>query len=699
MNGLATQSLSLHFSPLIPVEALFVFGFIIAVLIAAQIITSHRIPFLRALSFAAFLFILSGPSVHEEKREAVPGIVALIVDESASQSFGERTKRRNAALQYIENTLGPHESFDLRVSRAPLEGALAGQSNLFTALEEVFADVPESQRAGAIFISDGQIHDIPGIEAIQSEYGPVHLLITGEKNETDRRIVITNAPAFGIVGQDISVNFRIEDSGKLKQANAHVTLRLSDGTERRDIAPIGEEHTITLPVQHAGQNVFELSVEGLPGELTARNNKVAIDFQGVRDRLRVLLVSGKPHAGGRTWRDLLTADPSVDLVHFTILREPSKIDATPQNEMSLIAFPFRELFELKLYDFDLIIFDRYRISRILPDHYFQNIARYVEEGGAFLEASGPAYAGEDSIYYTALNKILPGTPNGEVFTQSFTPAVSALGKNHPVTRSLVWKTSGKNDQGSKGWGNWLRQIGLTQMQGDILMNGIEEKPLLIINRVGEGRVAQIASDHIWLWSRGYDGGGPHAELLRRTVHWLMKEPELDEEALDVQADGRTLIIRRAAFERSEDIVSVTKPDGQNEEITLTPSAEGVLEHLMRAEQTGIYRFETEDGKLRFVVVGDIDPPEFRNVLSSAKALTPLMDKTGGKDLWLESNARPRIRFLKSAPFAGHGWLGLKDNAAYRVTGALEKPALPPWLALGLLLALGIATWFYEGRKI
>lgn len=694
MNGLSTQALSIHFNPLIAFELLVFLAIISGVIVALQTFSSRRVPFFRLFGFAAFLFILSGPSVHEEKRENVRSVVALIVDESASQGFGKRIERRDNALNYLQSTLKAYDEFELRTARAPLDGTLASQSDLFEALEEIFADVPEGQRAGAIFISDGQIHDIPAIESIQNTYGPVHLLITGEKDETDRRIVVTNAPAFGIVGQDITVNFRIEDSGALRQEAARVALRMADGTERVDIAPVGEEHSITLPVQHAGQNVFELSVEPLPGELTERNNKVAIDFQGVRDRLRVLLVSGKPHAGGRTWRDLLTADPSVDLVHFTILREPEKIDATPQHEMALIAFPFRELFELKLYEFDLIIFDRYRLSRILPDQYFQNIARYVEEGGAFLEASGPAYAGEDSVYYTALNKILPGIPNGEVFTQNFAPEVTALGQSHPVTRSLIWNGGGDD----KGWGNWMRQIGFETTRGDILMSGVQEKPLLILNRVGEGRIAQIASDHIWLWSRGYDGGGPHAELLRRTVHWLMKEPELDEEALDVRADGRTLIIRRAAFERTEDIVSMTKPDGEQEDITLSVNAEGILEHLMRADQTGIYRFDTQDGKMRFVVVGEIDPPEFRNVLSTADVLTPLMDKTGGQAFWLSENTKPRIRAMQTGPYGGHSWLGLKNNNAYSVTGALEKPVLPLWLALSLLLIISIATWFYEGRK-
>jgi len=699
VNNLSAQSLSLHFTPLIPEAMLCTFGLLALVLVLAKIFTAGRFPIFRALCFAFFLFILAGPSVHTEKREAVPSVVAVVLDESASQDFGQRKVRSLDALEYLQNTIERNESLEMRLVKGPHDGALASSTNLFESLETALADVPEGRRAGVIIISDGQVHDIPDVEKLQESYGPVHLLLTGEKNETDRRIVVTNAPAFGIVGQDIDVRFRIEDSGALHETHVQVSLQMSDGTVRRDVARVGEEHTMSLPVHHAGQNVFELFVEPLPGELTERNNRAAIDFQGVRDRLRVLLVSGKPHAGGRTWRDLLTGDPSVDLVHFTILREPDKVDATPQNEMSLIAFPFRELFELKLYDFDLIIFDRYRLNRILPDHYFRNIARYVEKGGAFLEASGPAYASEDSIYYTALRDILPGVPNGQVYEQAYTPKITTLGQGHPVTRSLLWSGGGSMRKDKKTpWGPWLRQIGLQNVKGHVLMHGIDERPLLILNHVGKGRAAQIASDHIWLWSRGYEGGGPHGELLRRVVHWLMKEPELDEQILDVRVDGHTLILRRAAFERSKDVVKMRAPDGREEELALTPTQNGLLEHFHRAKQNGIYRFETADGGLRFAVVGEVDPPEFRNVLSSAELLQPLLEHSRGKALWLKDTPRPRLRMMRHGPYGGQDWIGLQDTQAFNVIGAEEKPAITLWLSLTLILALMLGTWFYEGRR-
>lgn len=698
MNAPLAQSLSLHFSPLAPEPLLWALGIIAIALLATKIAMVRRFPFLRALSFALFVFILAGPSVHNEKREAVPGVVAVVVDESASQDFGQRQERTNKALAHLQNIIGRNESLEMRLVRGPKGGAMDSRTDLFGLLETAMADVPESRRAGAILISDGQIHDVPNAETMQNSYGPVHLLLTGEKNETDRRIVVTNAPAFGIVGQTIEVRFRIEDHGQLHEDSTLVTLQMSDGTIKRDMAQVGEEQSMHLPVRHAGQNVFELFVDPIPGELTERNNRAAIDFQGVRDRLRVLLVSGKPHAGGRTWRDLLTGDPSVDLVHFTILREPEKIDATPQSEMSLIAFPFRELFELKLYDFDLIIFDRYRLNRILPDHYFHNIARYVEKGGAFLEASGPAYASEDLIYYTALRDILPGVPSGQVYSGAFTPHVTPLGQGHPVTRSLVWTGGHKTHGDQAPWGPWLRQIGLQTVHGDVLMNGLNDRPLLILNHVGEGRAAQIASDHLWLWSRGYEGGGPHGELLRRVVHWLMKEPELDEQALDVRVDGHTLVLRRAAFERAQDVVKMTAPDGREEELTLTPTQEGLLEHFRRADQTGIYRFETTDGHLRFAIVGEVDPPEFRNVLSGAEALKPLLEASGGQAIWLSDEPYPRLRMMRHGPYGGQGWIALRDLQAFNVVDAEEKPAFPLWLSLSMILAFMLGTWLYEGRR-
>ncbi len=685
------NDLSLNFIPLIATPWIWILAIIALILIGAHIFSMRNVPYLRIIVILIFLFFLTQPTLQEEKREHVPNIAAIIIDQSTSQNFGKRTAQAESALQHIKDTFAVNGNIELRITNAPPDATTANQTYLFETLETLTADIPQSRFAGTIFITDGQVHDAPNAANFTNADAPFHVLLTGEDDETDRRITLINAPSFGIVDQNITIKFRIDDTANIPPASAQfasVELTTNDGQTMREIVRIAEEHIFTLPVKHAGQNVIELSVEPLPGELTLRNNKVAVDFQGVRDRLRVLLVSGKPHAGGRTWRDMLTSDPSVDLVHFTILREPDKIDGTPQSEMSLIAFPFEELFEHKLYDFDLIIFDRYRLNRILPDQYFENIARYVREGGAFLEASGPAYASEDSIFYTALGNILPAAPNGEIFTQPFTPQLTELGKFHPVTRDL------QNQQ----WGKWQRQIGLQPPKGDALMSDANNRPLLILDRVDKGRVAQIASDHIWLWARGIDGGGPYAELLRRTVHWLMKEPELDEQALNIQINGATLTIQRADIDRESDNIHITMPDGTAQDITLTPNENGTLQHVLTTTQTGIYKFETSDNQTRFAVLGTLNPPEFQDVIRTEKIIAPITNKTGGGILHLSDTTTPDIRLMQQGRFSGRNWIALKDHNAYNVTGVSEKPLLPTWAILLLLITSIISSWWFEGRR-
>ena len=308
------------------------------------------------------------------------------------------------------------------------------------------------------------------------------------------------------------------------------------------ILPIGEETELRIDISHGGANVVDIRLPPRPGELTTRNNRVIAAVTGVRDRLRVLLVSGEPHPGGRTWRDLLKSDPTVDLIHFTILRPPATQDGTPVSELSLIAFPTRELFLEKIDSFDLIVFDRYRWRGVLAAAYLANIARYVREGGAVLVASGPAFAGAQSLSRTPLREILPARPTLEVFEEPFLPRVSELGQRHPVTAGLE-QAAGLGPDGPR-WGRWLRQIDIVPTSGHVVMTGIEARPLLILDRVGEGRVALIASDHAWLWSRGYEGGGPQADLLRRLAHWLMREPELEEEAVFAHVEGRRVLVER-----------------------------------------------------------------------------------------------------------------------------------------------------------
>ena len=330
---------------------------------------------------------------------------------------------------------------------------------------------------------------------------------------------------------------------------------------------------------------------------------VAID--GVRDKLRVLLVSGEPHAGERTWRNLLKSDATVDLVHFTILRPPEKQDGTPINELSLIAFPTRELFQQKINEFHLIIFDRYARQGVLPMIYFDNIARYVRDGGAVLVAAGPDYASPTSIWRTPLDVVLPAEPSGRTTEVPFHARLTDLGKRHPVTRGLEGAESDPPH-----WSRWFRLVDARTEKGTPVMQGPDNKPLLLLSREGEGRVALLLSDHIWLWARGYEGGGPHLDLLRRLSHWLMKQPDLEEEALRLAVRGRDLEIRRQTMADEVAQVTLTTPSGQTRTLTLDKAEPGVWKAVTPANELGLWR--ATDGKLTALVnVGPANPREYR----------------------------------------------------------------------------------------
>lgn len=699
MNAAAiTTSLQLEFVPIFPPGIMIGLAILIGVLTFISLFVYRRGAIWRFIAALAFMFVMLNPSIIEEEHNPVNDVMAVLIDRSASQSFGDREALTEAALENLQKELGNISKLEYRIIEAPLKKAKNSRETiLFEALDQTLADVPKTRRAGVIIISDGQIHDVPEISDKRAQdYGPVHVFLTGKKNEKDRQLKIIEAPAYGIVEQNIRIKFSIEDSGAFADNMATVKIKQNDEDTIIQSMAVNKEHVIDLKIDHAGQNVIDISVEEADDEITTANNRVPLIVNGVRDRLKVLLVSGQPHAGGRTWRNLLTADPGVDLVHFTILREPHKLDATPQRELSLIAFPFRELFEVKLYDFDLIIFDRYRLNRILPQYYFANIARYVREGGALLEASGPSFAGKNSVYTTALKTVLPGHPTSEVFEQEFYPQLTETGQRHPVTQDLILTHPSHGDK--PGWGPWLRHVELSKLKGHTLMSGVDGHPLLILDRVGEGRVAHLASDQIWLWARGYKGGGPQADLLRRLAHWLMKEPELEENALSVTVHDDTLIIKRRSLSEEPVKALVSDPLGKNKVVSLDMTPEGVLEGRYEAEMLGVYSV-TDGNQKKFAIIGALNPPELQGVITTDEKVKDFTAKTNAQTFWLTETPDINIRHIAAGDHMyGRSWAGLRRNDAYNVTGVKQGPLLPNMPAALLLLLMVISAWWLEGRK-
>ncbi len=651
----------------------------------------------RALAFTLLLLALANPSLVEEQRQPLDDIALVVIDESASQEIEPRPGQSEAALAHVLAALENLEATEVRVVRA---GAGIGTdgTRLFADLREALAKVPRQRVGGVLVISDGQIHDAPdSLEALGLN-APLHLLLTGEEVERDRRLVIENVPSFGIVGRPQTMTVTVEDHPKGSTALARVTLR-RDGAPAEEIQVlVGTKQEITFNLEHRGPSVFEIEVEAGPRELTLANNRAAVVVNGVRDRLRVLLVSGEPHAGERAWRNILKSDPSVDLVHFTILRPPEKQDGTPIRELSLIAFPTRELFEVKLDEFDLIIFDRYRRRGVLPSIYLENIARFVDAGGALLEAVGPSFATPLSLYRTPLGRVLPGEPTGTVFEQGFRPRVTDLGTRHPVTSELTGAGDpDQEDGGAPSWGRWFRQLDTDVRRGQVVMKGVQDRPLLILDRVGKGRVAQLTSDHMWLWSRGFEGGGPQAELLRRISHWLMREPDLEEETLRASVVGGQLDIVRRSLNLETRTLKVTAPNGEVSEVTLEPGRSGRASVSIPIEAMGLYRID-DGARTALAAAGPINPREFEDARSSADILRPLIEESGGAAVRLAGGNLPQIKKVNAnRDRFGRGWIGLAAKREYVVTGVEQTPLLPAFAVLILVLGASLFAWFREGR--
>ena len=687
---------SLSFEPLVAWGWMAAILLPVAVLAAVGLALRQRGALLRLAAFAALAVALLNPVLLDEERDPLQSVVALVVDRSQSQDIGDRAETTEAAVETLQTRLARFPQFDVRVVEAGRASAADDrtQTRLFGALDNAFRDVPPSRVAGAIMVTDGQVHDVPA--QVDESGAPLHVLVTGDEDEFDRRIRFERAPRFGIVGRPVDLTYRVVTTG---DEGGLVDVRVLVNGELVSVeqAVVGQEMPLELIIPNAGKNIVELVIDTAPGELTDTNNRAIAMLDGIRENLRVLLVSGEPHAGERTWRNLLKSDTSVDLIHFTILRPPEKQDGTPINELSLIAFPTRELFVERINDFDLIIFDRYQHRDVLPILYYDYIAEYVENGGALLIAAGPEYAGNQSIARTPLMSALPAMPTGSVVEQGFYPRLTDTGERHPVTRGLEGSAAEPPQ-----WSRWFRQIDIQSPEGEVVMNGADDRPLLVLNRRGEGRVGMLLSDQGWLWARGFEGGGPHVSLYRRMAHWLMKEPELEEERLTASGRGMTLDITRQTMSDDPGPATVVSPSGQSIDVTLEPSTPGQFTGSVETDEIGLYQIGNGD-LTTLAHVGPVNAPEFQDTVSTTEVLRPAAEASGGSVRRLEATLAGGVSVPNVVPVraggeaSGRDWIGLRTTNDSVLRSVSRVPLLAGFFGLALLLmALG-AMWYREGR--
>lgn len=690
MNG------TVIFAPLLPMALVYGAAALAVLMVMLAVWRGLSGWWLRGLAAIVLLAALMNPSLQQEDRTPLTDIVLAVVDETSSQGVSDRPDQTAAALTHLEQQIAGLPNTELRLLK--LQDAEGNEGSLaMTAMAELMAEEPRARIAGAFLLSDGQVHDI---ERLPNLPAPLHVLQTGRSSDWDRRIIVKNAPAFAIIDEEITLTLRIDDDGAVPSdlpELATLDIAVDGGEPQSYQVPIGEDLSLPLTLRHGGQNVVQFNVPTEGTELTDRNNAAVVQINGVRDRLRVLLVSGEPHPGERTWRNLLKSDSSVDLVHFTILRPPDKQDGVPVDQLSLIAFPVRELFLEKIDEFDLIIFDRYRKRGILPPLYLDNIRSYVERGGAVLVAAGPDFASAESIYRSPLAEVLPAAPTARVIEEGFKPALSEIGERHPVTQGLTELGPVADEDGSPGWGRWFRLIDLIPERGNTVMTAMDDRPLLILDRVKEGRVALMASDHAWLWSRGYEGGGPQLELLRRLAHWMMKEPDLEEEALTAQPNGQSLTVMRRSLTEVPPDVQITAPDGTVVTVPLEETAPGQFETDFEGPDIGLYRIT--DGTLETVIaLGPSAPKEFEQTIATDQVMAAAVDLRRGGIRRIEEGLPTLRRVREGRAAAGRGWLGITPRGAFTTADVIIIPLGFPWLYLLLASVFVVCAWLLEGRQ-
>ena len=676
---------SVIFSYLIALPLLVVLAILAVILVVyARYLGLLGWPF-RLVAAVFVLLALANPSLRSEERQRLNDIVLVIVDETSSHQLSGRTTQAEIALERLQDRVA-NEDRDIEIRRVQ-DGDKNSGTLIFSAITQALSDIPANRLSGIFIISDGQIHeDFAGL----SLDVPVHHIVIGQKNTYDRKLSVLNAPAFGIIGENVPMVLRVDDLGgdqTEKNQKTRVYARVGSGRIIEFNVPIGQDTELRVNVGNAGQNITEFWVDPIEGELTDQNNRSVVVVNGVRDRLRVLLVSGAPHPGGRVWRNLLKSDSSVDLVHFTILRPPSKQDGVPVSELSLIAFPTRELFMEKIDDFDLIIFDRYKRRGILPISYLENIVRYVRDGGAILVAAGPDFASANSIYRSPLQEILPASPTARVIEKKYVPSVTDLGERHPVTRGLPTQDE---------WGAWLRQIEVVPERGQTLMSGADDRALLTLDRVGTGRVALLASDHAWLWYRGYEAGGPQQELLKRLAHWLMKEPELEEESISISIEGEKILVKQYSLSEVLEPANMRTPDGTVSAINMEMSKPGEFIGSFTSSAQGIFEMRS-NGVLKVFAKGAANPIEFFDPRPSLDVLDPLVALSKGGQVWA-IDGLPFIREVRRGRVAaGRSWLGIVNNNAFETLDVRQSPLFPAWLYLLMAVGSAVLGWLREGR--
>jgi uncharacterized membrane protein len=535
---------------------------------------------MRLLAVSACLFVVLQPRLEFGQTSIVPNYVAVLVDASRSMGVAPpdrgptRMDRAAGLLADAASTFAEWESHGHKVEMYSFGEVLAPMARPAPAAPHAFpAPKAEATRIGealselrtrfagrdlgaVVLVSDGI--DIGRIgkgpldadtrKTLSALGAPVHTVFIGERELRDLSVAAVLTDDFAFVRTPVKIEALLRHSG-LAGRMVEVSL-LRDGRPvdgkavllREDAAQ--EKITFEFMPDHPGNYVFEIKTPVLAGEALDSNNSQVFTLKVIRDRVRVLHVCGRPSWNERFMRSLLRLDPNVDLVSFFILRTDTDDMALGPDEMSLIPFPYKEIFDEQLRSFDLLIFDNFNFKPYWVEPYLPGVRAYIEDGGALAMIGGDLSFASGMYSESELRPVLPVNlagipPEGPASftTDSFRPRLTPEGRRHPVTSlSLDEKTNEARWAGMPPLLGINRVAGLQPGARALLVHPTQKSsdgkpaPVLAVMDIGKGRTLALMTDSAWNWGFQAAGTGDDGRAFQRfwedAIRWLVRDPAL-----------------------------------------------------------------------------------------------------------------------------------------------------------------------------
>jgi uncharacterized membrane protein len=682
---------------------------------------------LRGVVYAVAVMLLLEPAIDLKNISKVKNDVAVLVDTSRSMTLktGEdadqtRYDRASAALEdmksVLERTKDDHNFHFYAFgdglspsSRSALAGAKPTEdaSDLTGALETVKQDLDVENLGGLVVLSDGidtgaigrriqRGEDIDeGTLALIDELdSPVNTLATASA-EGLRDVAVARVlhDDFAFVHNKVSVDVDLQVVGM--QATTFPLQLRREGkllqTRQVSITPDKTDYKISFEFvpERLGKEIYTVSAPEFSGEVLTENNVGHFLLNVIRDKIRVLQVVGRPSWDERFLRRHLKKNPNYDLISFFILRNDSNVQLVPNDELSLIPFPTRELFEDELGSFDLVIFQNFNFEPYNMRHYLPRIAGFVKDGGGFVMTGGELSFASGGYARTPIEDILPvylppvGQSEGVIDTGHFRPNLSEAGLRHPITQLAFDPQSNV-----ESWSKLPKMRGTNIVTGakpestvlathpSLTFNG-EPMPVVAVSEVGDGRAMSLTSDSTWRWAfRNVGDGGTAREyqvFWNSAIRWLIKDPELKLIKIEVPEDvhapgedmtvtvriskpdytpasdvsGKLQVLRRDLSEPGADTLP---PQELVDTLEFSTAHNGEVQLSVPVSEAGVYvlvaEATTESGTLSdrniFLSVPDVN--EFRQIIPRDPLLASLAQASDGYHATLPDFSASSLRF-------------------------------------------------------